>query len=269
MRKSYVNRKVLSIILCVALISVFSLTMAYAALNAILNISGNAEISASTWNVYLDNVNVSSGSVSGSSPTISNKTTVSFSTTLNRPGDFYEFTVDVKNGGTIDAMIDSVSKTSDLTADQLKYLNYIIEYQSGESINTKQLVLKKSYVRLKVRIEYRKDLVASDLPTTSSTLNLKFTVNYTQSDGNGSNILNNGRREITFVVQGTTYRALDGMKWQEWMGTSYNTAGFSSVHSSEINTSDGCRSLMDNGNFVGLTDIIKDGYEYRFQTAPC
>ena len=186
------DRKMLYGILTIALVCVFSLTIVYAALSITLNITGSAEVVASTWDIHLNNIKVTSGSVSGTTPSITTPTTASFSTTLNMPGDFYEFTIDVVNNGTIDAMIDSVIKEPTLTTNQAKYLNYIIEYQNGESINTKQLVSKESFVRLKVRVEFRKDIIASDLPTTSETLNLAFTVNYIQSDGSGSGVKDNG-----------------------------------------------------------------------------
>ena len=186
------DRKMLYGILTIALVCVFSLTIVYAALSITLNITGSAEVVASSWDIHLDNIKVTSGSVSGTTPSITSPTTASFSTTLNMPGDFYEFTIDVVNDGTIDAMIDGITKTPTLTEAQAKYLNYIIEYQNGESINTKQLVAKNSFVRLKVRVEYRKDITASDLPTTSETLNLAFTVNYVQSDGTASSVADNG-----------------------------------------------------------------------------
>ena len=187
------DRKTLYVILSIVLISIFSLTIVYAALSVTLNIQGSAEVVASTWNIHLDNIKVTSGSVSGTTPSITSPTTASFSTTLNIPGDFYEFSIDVVNDGTIDAMIDSVIKEPTLTTNQAKYLNYIIEYQNGESINTKQLVSKNSFVRLKVRVEFRKDITASDLPTTSETLNLAFTVNYVQSDGSASSVKGDGK----------------------------------------------------------------------------
>ena len=193
------DRKTLYIILSIVLISIFSLTIVYAALSVTLNIIGNAEVVASSWDIHLDNVKVTSGSVSGTTPSITTPTTASFSTTLNMPGDFYEFTIDIVNSGSIDAMIDGVSKTPTLTTNQAKYLNYIVEYQNGESISTKQLVSKNSFVRLKVRVEFRKDIIASDLPTTSETLNLAFTVNYIQSDGSGSSVKDNGVQLIKIV----------------------------------------------------------------------
>jgi len=196
------DRKVLTLGLCLILVCVFTLTIAYAALSVTLNIQGSAEVVASSWDIHLDNIKVTSGSVSGTTPLITSPATASFSTKLTTPGDFYEFTIDVVNDGSIDAMIDSVIKEPTLTTNQAKYLNYIIEYQNGESINTKQLVSKNSFVRLKVRVEFRKDIIASDLPTTSETLNLSFTVNYIQSDGSGSNVNNNGIKLGITVVKG-------------------------------------------------------------------
>ena len=186
------------------MVCVFSLTMVYAALSVTLNIVGTTEVVASNWDIHLDNVNVTSGSVSGTEPSITTSTTATFSTTLTTPGDFYEFTIDVVNKGSIDAMIDGVTKTPTLTESQAKYLNYIVEYQNGEAINTKQLVSKNSFVRLKVRVEFRKDLTASDLPSTSETLNLSFTVNYVQADEVGtSNVPDNGvEKKLINVVKG-------------------------------------------------------------------
>ena len=186
------DRKILYVILSVVLISIFSLTIVYAALFVSLNITGNAEVVASSWNIHLDNVQLNSQSATTTAPSITNATTASFSTTLNMPGDFYEFTIDVVNDGSIDAMIDSVTKTPTLSTEQAKYLNYIVEYQNGEAISTKQLVAKESFVRLKVRVEYRSDITSSDIPTTSETLNLAFTVNYVQSDGSASSVTDNG-----------------------------------------------------------------------------
>ena len=198
--KDYIgNRKILYMLLAIALISISTLTIVYAALSVTLNITGTADISAASWDVHLDNVKLNSKSVTATAPTITNGTTATFSTSLTTPGDFYEFTIDVVNNGSIDAMIDGVTKTPTLTTAQAKYLNYIIEYQNGESINTKQLVAKNSFVRLKVRVEYRKDITASDLPTTSETLNLAFTVNYVQSDGTGTTVKDNGKKLINVI----------------------------------------------------------------------
>ena len=196
------GRKTLYMVLSVLVLSIFTLTMVYAALSTTLNINGQAEVNAANWDIHLDNVVLNSSSATATAPTITNSTTATFSTTLTKPGDFYEFTIDVVNNGSIDAMIDSVTKTPTLTATQAKYLNYIVEYQNGDAITTKQLVSKNSYVRLLVKVEFRKDISASDLPTTSETLNLSFTVNYTQADETGTNVTDNGVKKAYKVISG-------------------------------------------------------------------
>ena len=186
------DRKFLYGILCIVLVSVFTLTIAYAALNAVLTISGSARVSAADWDIYLSNPRVTSGSATPNVPIV-NGVTATFNTTLNMPGDFYEFVVDVVNGGDIDAMIENVVKTPELTADQAKFLKYEITYQNGESIANKQLLSKDTTVPIKVRIEYRKDLSNTDLPTGQVVLDLSLTLEYTQSDGTASAVTNNGQ----------------------------------------------------------------------------
>ena len=186
------DRKVLTLGLCLILVCVFTLTIAYAALSATLTISGNADVVASNWDIHLENPKVKNGSVSTTVPTITGGNSLSFNTTLTKPGDYYEFTVDVVNGGSIDAMIDSVVKTPELTTAQAKYLKYEITYQNGESINTKQNIAAGATTPIKVRLEYRNDLSASDLPTTADTLSLSLTLVYVQSDGTGSDVKDNG-----------------------------------------------------------------------------
>ena len=173
---------------------VFCISVGYAAINRTLSITGSSEVRQNTWDVHFDNIQITDGSVTATtSPDIDDeKTIVYFGVYLNLPGDFYEFTVDVKNVGTIDAMIESIVKTPELTAEQEKYFNYIIEYQGGGEITTKQIVSKNDFVRLKVRLEYRTDITESDLPTIEQTLDLAFKLNYVQADDTGNIVKNHG-----------------------------------------------------------------------------
>ena len=186
------DRKLLTLGLCLVLVCVFTLTVAYSALNAVLSINGHAQVSSSDWDIHLANPKVKNGSATTNLPIIKTNSTLEFETTLDMPGDFYEFTVDVVNAGSIDAMIENVIKTPGLTTEQAKFLKYEVSYQNGESITTKQLLAKDTTMPIKVRIEYRKDLVASDLPTGQVVLDLALTLEYTQSDGTGSTVVNNG-----------------------------------------------------------------------------
>ena len=198
-KKIMQDRRTLYLILCIAIVSVFTLSIAYAAMSTVLEIHGNSEVVASSWDIYLDNVEVNSNSVSDNVPVISGSSTLTFDVDLNIPGDFYEFKVDVVNDGSIDAMIDSVVKTPELTSEQAKYIKYEITYENGESISAKQTLKKGTTTPIKVRVEYRKDLVASDLPSSATELNLKLTLVYVQSDGSGNEITNNGAKLVNVV----------------------------------------------------------------------
>lgn len=178
----------------IIIIVIISFTIGYAVMNRELTITGNSEVKSNSWDIHFENVVVKEGSVTATKvPTIdTEKDGIDFSVSLNLPGDYYSFTVDVVNNGSMDGMVATITKTPELTDAQKKYLNYKIEYENGEAITSKQLVKKESFVRVKVIVEYRKDITETDLPTVDNTLNLGFTINYVQSDGTGSEVYNNG-----------------------------------------------------------------------------
>ena len=89
------NIKIIFILLIVGL------GLGYDYINSDLNINGTAQVNHANWDIHWANVQVTNGSVSASSPTISNGTTVNYSVILNQPGDYYEFTVDDVNAGEI------------------------------------------------------------------------------------------------------------------------------------------------------------------------
>ena len=191
------DRKILTLGLCLVVVCVFTLTIAYAALNAVLTISGNAQVSSADWDVHLANPKVTNGSVTTTVPTLATGKSLTFSTTLNMPGDFYEFTVDVVNSGSIDAMIEKVIKTPELTVEQAKFLKYEVSYANGESVANKQAIAAGVTMPIKVRVEYRNDLVASDLPTGQVQLTLGLVLDYIQSDGTGTTVKDNGVQVVS------------------------------------------------------------------------
>lgn len=179
MSSSFKDRKLLLCMLIVLAISIISLSVAYAALSITLNIAGNAEISAASWDIRLGNILVDTGSVNSTvKPTITDNKVLNFNVILNEPGDYYKFTVDVVNYGTIDAMIDGIIKNIDLTDEQAKYIKYDVSYSDGSSIAEKQLLSVGESKTIFVMVSYRTDINSSDLP--SSTLALSLT--YTQAD---------------------------------------------------------------------------------------
>ncbi len=172
------NIKIILILLVVAL------GIGYSYLNTELNINGTANINSANWDVYWNNVQVSNGSVEATTPTIdTNKTTVSFNVTLTKPGDYYEFTVDAVNAGTLDAMIESIdSKLNGTTITTLPaYLDYDVTYSDGTALATNQELLHDSTETYKIRIAYKDNISASDLPDTNQSLSLQFSVTYKQA----------------------------------------------------------------------------------------
>ena len=105
------NRKVLSTILCIAVISVFSLTIAYAVLSETLTISGSSKVNASTWDIAINNsttnTNTTTGTATYTTPTI-NGTTISYGVGLTKPSDTVTLYFDVLNNGDVKGEITSI-----------------------------------------------------------------------------------------------------------------------------------------------------------------
>ena len=213
------------------------ITIGFALLTQDLFIRGSSQLKDSKWNIHWDNIQVNSNSVSGTSVTqaaqITNteKTLVEYSITLSKPGEFYEFTVDAKNEGTIDGMVNTVSnkvyESNGTTEKTLPaYLTYSVTYSDGKAIASKQLLSAGSTEKYKVRVEF-KDVAASQLPTQNETLKFKFEVEYVQADDSAQTIRLTGTRYTTNKwnsTYGDDSYVLIGKKPTDNI-TLYNTAG--------------------------------------------
>lgn len=157
----------------------------YAYLNSNLSINGITEISSNTWDIHFENVQISEGSIAieagGSAAIInpSDNTEVTYSVKLNKPGDYYEFTVDVKNYGTIDGMVESISSTLSVNNAEAftilsdksnlpAYLDYSVTYSDGLTIEPNHELKVGNKETYKVRVEYKKDITSEQLPTNNS-----------------------------------------------------------------------------------------------------
>ena len=137
MNKKY-KKKNIKIVL---LLLILCITIGYAALTSNLNIVGTSGIKNATWNVHWSNLAVTTGSVTGTKVTTpayikTGNTKVEYSITSSTPGDYYEFTVDAVNEGSIDAMISTISNktyASNGTTERTlpTYLNYTVTYSDG------------------------------------------------------------------------------------------------------------------------------------------
>lgn len=188
------NKKISFLLLIIVLL----LGVGYALLTSQLSINGVSTINNATWNVYWNNVQIDTGSVTDVTIPArikTGKTEVEFNVKLNTPGDYYEFTVDAVNAGTIDAMVGSFSKgvyaSDGITAKELPdYLEYTVTYGDNNLIENKHLLAANSTATYKVRVSFKRDINASQLPSTDENLVFKFEVNYEQADETAEDISN-------------------------------------------------------------------------------
>ena len=203
------NKKKRRILLLVLLL--LAVTVGFAALATTLRINGSTNITKQTWDIYWDNASIvpttnlaNENITTGAQTKTNDSTTLEWAVNLNIPGDYYEFTVDAVNNGTIDAMITGIDSkignesiistvNGQLVVDTSvipSYLNYTITYSDGTPLGLNHLLAKKTNntptkEKYKVRVEYNKDLDNDDLDeVTSPTEEVTFTfsVKYGQAD---------------------------------------------------------------------------------------
>ena len=168
--------------LSVLILVLVSLSIGYAIISSNLELNGNAKIANMAWQVYFDNVKVTDGSTGLSVPTLSaDKTSVSFTTSFTKPTDYYDFTLDLINAGTIAAKVDSVV-LSGLTAEQDVYANYRVTYVGGGEISAGDTLNPGETREIRVRLEMDPDVDGSLLPSTDATLALSARINFVQGE---------------------------------------------------------------------------------------
>ncbi len=164
-------------------ITILCMGIGFAFLTSNLTINGNTSVSGNSWNIYFTNVQVNEESIEATvipSTTGTTTTSLDYTVTFDKPGDFYEFTVDAVNNGTIDAMIQSVNMTS-LDADVAKFVSYTATYLDGTPLAQNDTLRKNKTVTYKVRVEFKKNISAEDLDAEDVNLTLTFGVNYVQA----------------------------------------------------------------------------------------
>lgn len=109
------NIKVLS--LAALIVAVLGLTVAFAALSQQLTINGSAKVDAATWDIHFANLqNTVGAEYVTQAPAIGNPTEGTANTvigdyqvTFTKPGQAVEFTFDVVNTGSIDAILSDIT----------------------------------------------------------------------------------------------------------------------------------------------------------------
>lgn len=157
----------------------FLLGIGYSYLNTSLSIGGTSKISSASWDIHFDSTSMNL--VSGSVPTLSEPvitgTSVSSSARLENQGDFYSFTIDVVNNGTIGAVLSSISITPTINNNYLKFQVLNLDdtpVTIGENLEAGQ---KKA---IKVLARYIGGLDVDDYPIEDESYNFTVGLDYVQ-----------------------------------------------------------------------------------------
>ena len=190
MRTKYNKRRLRTIILIVVLL--LGMSIGYSYINTSIDEKGTFYVKSNTWDIEWQNIKIKPGSIEGNQVPIEahilgDTTKVEYSVILKNPGEYYEFTVDSVNTGTLDAMISKIDtkiyEVDGKTEKELpNYLEYEFVYSDGTKIKEKQLLKSKQKETIKVKIKFKEDVNKEDLPSVDEAIVVKQELLYVQSD---------------------------------------------------------------------------------------
>ena len=162
----------------------------FAYLTTNLNINGVGSFGSQSWDIHFENVVVDSTSYSPDTPIVSSDDlTITFSSGLKLPGDYYKFDVDIVNDGSLDAMLDSINVTAN--GDFSDYISYSIYYPSAANVRDlsqyDRLPANTTYT-LTVEFSYM-DIDLENLPTEEIELSFTLEFNYVMANENAHSAL--------------------------------------------------------------------------------
>lgn len=172
MKNRKIRRKKKNSILLLFLV-ILGITVGFAYLSTTLGINGIAGIKGNSWDIHWDNASIKAteGSITPKTAAYvsdEERKNVDFAVELELPGDFYEFTVDAVNGGTVAGKVSKVETTfykkgTTTEIEKPDYYIFSITHEDGSAIEDDEIIpggAKKTY---KVRIEFDKE--ATELPS--------------------------------------------------------------------------------------------------------
>lgn len=166
-RNNSINKRYIYIAIFFLLL--VGISLGYSRLMATLSIDGDVTVSEVRWDMKLNNISVEDGSYTHSGVNTvsidpSNKNKISYTITLDKPGDFYEFTYDIVNNGTLASELSSLVETG--TSQEVISAATYIDYQVigipqvKDDLNNVHDVINAGTTRtVRVRIEYLEGVI--------------------------------------------------------------------------------------------------------------
>ena len=173
------------IILSLLLAAVIFTTVGFAAYTQNLNIGGTVAVEKNKWSIHFDQDSYQLASTSQAVTTdLSSDTSINFTSTLSKPGDFCAFSIQAVNDGTFDAVLNQLEMSS-LSPEQSKYLTYTVSYGGTNFTNTnnelRTALNKGASSDVVVRVEYVAPTDPTDLPSSDVTVSLSLKLVYNQA----------------------------------------------------------------------------------------
>ena len=172
------------IILSLLLAVVIFTTVGFAAYTQNLNIGGTVAVEKSKWSIHFDksSYQLGAGSQDVKADMVSD-TSINFTSTLSKPGDYCTFSIQAVNDGTFNAVLNQL-EMSPLSVEQSKYLTYTVSYGGTNFTNTNNaldIALNKGVSsNVVVRVEYVAPTDPANLPSSDATVSLSLKLVYNQ-----------------------------------------------------------------------------------------
>ncbi len=131
------------------LILVLILLLGLISIKFIYNIKHEKVDTSYMWNINFSDLIVTEGSKEGKINLKNNA--IDLDVVLAKEKDFYEFTIDVNNNGTLDAEITNLNIKADNPDNVLKYT---VTYINGVSIDKGDILKSNTHKTIKIRVEY-------------------------------------------------------------------------------------------------------------------
>ena len=154
------------ILITIFILLLISISLGYSKLMATLSIDGDVTIKEVTWNMFLDNIQIKENSFTNNNSNIAkidenNNKKIICDITLNEPGDFYEFSFDIVNNGTLNGKISNIIETG-TTIEEINLLDYIDYSMSNMPIINRTVISADDRVTVTIRLEYLDGLIDNE-----------------------------------------------------------------------------------------------------------
>ena len=266
------NQKKKNILLGVLIIGVISMSVAFAALSTNLSISGSASIPTTSWNIHFANNHdstqsphqdgtVNRGTITGVQFAATSIT--GFTATLYQPNDEVVYEFDIVNEGTIDAQLDSFTKTLTCNTSNCSMITYTIDCEDAQQNDANQsdyILAHGQSVSCVMKIKYNEQTNSGNGVYEQGAVNATATASwlYKQVESNGGNSGGQGGNE-------------EPTSWNNYITPSQTSGGATLPQGSTMwiqeNTQSGDKQLC--GVFTSGTECIVADSDGRYDEFDC